>query len=594
MAHKVSRKRYKGVGTILSYLKPHKRELMVLAGLSMAAALGNAVVPYLGGRLFDVIIRQSSASADPGASYYSVLVILGIWLGANLVSNVADWFKQHRQERLAVELETDYTVHGFSTLLRFPMSFHKRQKVGEITQRINRASDRVEQLAKQILIDLAPQFFSIFIAIAITFSIKPVLAFLLVGAVALYTIVLFHISPRLARLSRKMHTAYSRAHGETYDTVMNVQAVKQASAEDYERRKIFRNFKVRAGNLWVEFISVGSNLNFSQRLIVTFTQAILFSVSVFLIRRGELTVGQLVAFNGYSAMLFGPFVALGRNWDLIQNGLVAIERSEEILRLPQEEYTPKDAVILSDIRGEVEFRAVHFRYSRGQNYVLNGISFHIMQGMSVALVGESGVGKSTLTELISFYYRPTSGKVLVDGHDVSRLDLASLRSRIAVVPQELMLFNDTVKNNIRYGKFGASDADVGDAAQKAHADEFIERFPKKYNQKVGERGIKLSVGQKQRLAIARAILRDPKILVLDEPTSALDAKSERFISESLEKLMAGRTTFIIAHRLSTVRKADIILVLAKGLIVESGTHDELIRIKNGAYRRLYELQIGLK
>jgi subfamily B ATP-binding cassette protein MsbA len=197
-------------------------------------------------------------------------------------------------------------------------------------------------------------------------------------------------------------------------------------------------------------------------------------------------------------------------------------------------------------------------------------------------------------DLISGYYRPTKGRIMVDGHAVQRLDLKFLRSQIAVVPQELLLFNDTIKANIRYGSFGASDGAIHTAAKKAHADEFIQLFAKKYNQLVGERGIKLSVGQKQRIAIARAILRNPRILTLDEPTSALDAKSEAVIAESLGELMAGRTTFIIAHRLSTVRRADMILVLDKGRIVERGRHEELIQIPNGVYRKLYELQIGLK
>jgi len=236
---------------------------------------------------------------------------------------------------------------------------------------------------------------------------------------------------------------------------------------------------------------------------------------------------------------------------------------------------------------------VSFSYGARQKKVLENISFEVRPGEVVALVGESGVGKSTLVDLVSHYYRPTGGHIYIDGHDVSRLDLYMLRSHIAVVPQEPLLFNDTVKNNIRYGNFSASDEEVEQAAKLAYAKDFIANFPQKYNQLVGERGIKLSVGQKQRIAIARAILRSPSILILDEPTSALDAKSEDFIQKSLEFLMEKRTTFIIAHRLSTVRKADMILVLEKGRIIEKGTHEDLLRIPKGVYRRLYEFQIGL-
>lgn len=323
------------------------------------------------------------------------------------------------------------------------------------------------------------------------------------------------------------------------------------------------------------------------------TQLAIFILSIIFIQRGEMTIGELVMFNGYAFMLFGPFVRIGRNWQVIQNGLITLGRAEKILVHPSEIYTPKNAVILSDIKGQVVFRNVSFAYQKKQSKVLDNISFDIKPGEVVALVGESGVGKSTLVDLISGYYYPTSGKILIDGHNLKNLDLKFLRSKIGVVSQEVVLFNDTIKTNIRYGKFSISDKKVIEASKKAYADEFIQLFPKKYEQIVGERGIKLSVGQKQRVAIARAILRDPRILILDEPTSALDAKSEKFIQESLKELMRNRTTFIIAHRLSTVRKANRIFVLDKGRIVEEGKHEELIKIPNGVYRQLYELQIGL-
>jgi subfamily B ATP-binding cassette protein MsbA len=217
----------------------------------------------------------------------------------------------------------------------------------------------------------------------------------------------------------------------------------------------------------------------------------------------------------------------------------------------------------------------------------------IKPGQVIALVGESGVGKSTTISLISGYYFPTQGSVHIDGIDTRKLDLTSLRQQIGVVPQEVALFNDTLMANIRYGTFGASEADVLRAAKEAHMEDFISALPHKYETIVGERGIKLSVGQKQRVAIARAILRNPSILILDEPTSALDAQTEQIVTGALEKLMHGKTTFIIAHRLSTVRKADMVLVFQKGKIVEKGTHNELVAKEGGVYRRLYDYQIGL-
>jgi len=306
-----------------------------------------------------------------------------------------------------------------------------------------------------------------------------------------------------------------------------------------------------------------------------------------------LSIGELVALNGYAALLFGPFVVLGNNWQTLQNGLVSVKQAEEkIFATEQENYHPKDAFAPSQIKGAVQFKNVSFSYD-GTTTVLDGLNFKVERGERIAFVGKSGVGKSTTIDLVSGYYFPTKGEVLVDGHDTRKFDLIALRGGIAVVPQEPSLFNDTVMMNIKYGKLKATDSEVVEAAKKARAHEFIEELPEKYNQLVGERGIKLSVGQKQRIAIARAILRNPAILILDEPTSALDAETEKQIAESFDELMKGRTTFIIAHRLSTVRKADRIFVFEKGRIAEEGRHEDLAKLEGGFYKRLHDYQIGL-
>ncbi len=499
-----------------------------------------------------------------------------------------------RQERFGGDIHADYLVAAFSRVLELPLSFHKSFRVGEVISRIQRGSDRLEQIANRVLIDLLPDFLSIIIAFAIIFPIQPRLAIVVAAAMGLYFILLLRTAPGLSVISYKMNRAYSNAFGYSSDILLNTQSVKQATAESYERRQLFRFFNLRAARLWSDYMKIWQGLSFYQRAIITVMQLGIFAYSYYLVRAGALTPGELVAFNGYAAIVFRPLAIIANNWDVVQNGLAAIDRAEKIIERAPELYTPENASILKSIRGDVEFRSVSFAYGKNRRMVLQDVAFNAKAGQSVALVGESGVGKSTLVDLVSGFYRPSKGKILIDGHDVSRLDLKFLRSQIAVVPQELLLFNDTVKANIRYGSFGASDPAIMTAAKRAHADDFIQKFPKKYNQLVGERGIKLSVGQKQRLAIARAILRDPRILILDEPTSALDARSEAVIQESLRELMQGRTTFIIAHRLSTVRRADAILVLDKGRIVERGRHEELIKIPNGVYRKLYELQIGLK
>ena len=257
-----------------------------------------------------------------------------------------------------------------------------------------------------------------------------------------------------------------------------------------------------------------------------------------------------------------------------------------------EDYSPKNAISLEDLQGDIEFKNVHFAYEKKSGAVLHGINLHAKTGEKVALVGKSGSGKTTSVELIGALYFPQKGKVLIDGVPTSKLNLDELRNNIAYVSQDVMLFADTIENNIRYAKPKATSAEVIKAAKLAHCDEFISGFKKGYKTVVGERGVKLSGGQKQRVAIARAILRDPKILILDEPTSALDIESEKYINKSLETLMHGRTTFIIAHRLSTVRGADKIFVFEEGQVIESGTHDKLLE-QDDRYAHLYRLYLGL-
>lgn len=562
------------------YLAPHKREVLILSIFSLVAAATNAAAPYLAGKIVDNI------------SGFAVFYFIAVWFIIRLIDDLIEWRFWLKNYRLGGELESEYLIEGYSKLIELPMSFHKSQKMGDVTNRIARASGWLSSLAENVLINLAPQFLSILLALIFSFIIKPHMALILLAGIAIYAAALIRTAPRMARISLKMHRAYHIAYGDAYDSVLNVQSIKQATAEQYEKRKLHKNFLLRAYKFYYDMQELWGKMNLVQKILVLSVQLSIFLTSAFFIQRGEMTIGQMVMFNGYAAMFFGPFVILGNNWQVIQNGLIAIKRAEKILSdIFPENYHPKNAAILESLRGEVEFQNVSFYYSKKQGAILKNISLKVLPGKKVALVGESGVGKSTLVDLISYYYKPSSGKIRVDGHDIKNLDLKFLRSQIAVVPQEIMLFNDTIKNNIKYGSFGASDEAIKEAARLAHANEFIESFPKKYEQIVGERGIKLSMGQKQRVALARAFLRNPKILILDEPTSALDARSEKFIQESLRELMQSRTTFIIAHRLSTVRETDTILVLDSGGIAELGTHEKLIR-NGGIYKKLYELQMG--
>ncbi|HEY4479285.1 MAG TPA: ABC transporter ATP-binding protein [Candidatus Paceibacterota bacterium] len=589
---KVGKKELKeSFSVLLQYLRKYRKETIALSIFGIISAVGNGIVPYVAGRFFDSIITPEVVTFF-GALMPLYVALLIVWAIVQLVTYLVDWQINIKSENFSNAVWVDYWGRGIAHLLMLPMAFHKAKKIGEVGEKINRAAFSLETIIGRIVIDLAPQFLSIVIALVIGFYIKPILAVALLAGILIYSIVLFRSVAPIAEIQREYQTHLWRAFGDSFDLIGNAHAIKQATAEEYEANRMSTLLKGPVLNLWGKMNKIWSNLTLIQRVIILATQLFIFVASVYFISRGAMTLGELLAFNAYAAMMFGPFVVLGRNWQTIQNGVIQLEEAEAVLREVPENYHPSGAPVSFNLKGTIKFDNVYFHYEE-KKPVLENISFNVTAGEIVALVGESGVGKSTLVELISGYQFPIQGQVRIDGEPIEKIDLISLRQQIGIVPQEVVLFNDTILHNIRYGNFSATDEAVKNAARSAHAYDFIEKFPEKWQQIVGERGVKLSVGQKQRVAIARAILRNPKILILDEPTSALDAGSEKIITESLEKLMRGKTTFIIAHRLSTVRKADKILVFKDGRLIEQGKHDELLKIPGGEYRRLYELQIGL-
>lgn len=580
---------YTGFKVLLKYLTQYKKSIFILSIMGILSAIGNGIIPYIAGKFFDSILITSTISIfEFLIPLYLVLLIS--WSIVQLITYTLDWRINLTSEYLSNTIWLDYLSNGFGFLLNLPMSFHKKNKIGEIGNKINSAAGSLEVIAGRIVIDLAPQILSIIIALGIAFYLKPLLAVFLLFGVTIYVLVLLNKVKPLSGFQKEYYDQVSYIYGDSYDVINNALAIKQATAEKYEQVKISKKMKA-AVPMWMNLTKIWGTLNFYQRMIILFTQIIIFILSIGYIQQGIMTLGELLAFNAYSAMIFGPFVTITRQWQTIQTGIVNIQETEKILLTDTEAYEPKDSVDF-DLKGNIEFKNVDYYYDKDKP-VLQNINFEVKAGEIIALVGESGVGKSTLIDLISAYHFPINGEIYIDGHDIRRINLRHLRSQIAVVPQEVVLFNDSIKTNIKYGNFSATDEEMKIATKKAHAQDFIEKFPEKWEQTVGERGVKLSVGQKQRVAIARAILRNPKILILDEPTSALDAGSEKIITESLEELMRGKTTFIIAHRLSTVRKANKILVFKEGKIIESGTHAELIAKDNGEYKRLYDLQIGL-
>ncbi len=580
---------YTGLKVIIKYITEFKVQLIVLIVLGILSAIGNATVPYIAGRFFDSINSDTVIDLF-GNQLPAYAVLLIIWAIIQAITYTIDWRNEIMSQYLSNKIWLNYLSRGFSYVLNLPISFHKKNKMGEIGETINIAANSLETIVGRHVIDIAPQLLSIIIALIIAMYINIKLAFILVSALIIYIFVLSLKIRPVAEYHKEYRKNVRELFGDAYDSILNTHAIKQSSAEEYERDKL-QNKSALSIPLWMRLSKVWSTLSLYQKIIILITQISIFIISIINIRNGIMTLGELLSFNAYTAMIFGPFMSIARDWQSIQGGIINIQKTENILGIPAENYAPKDAPNIS-ITGQMEFKNVNYSYESDKP-VLQNINFKVNAGEVIALVGESGVGKSTLVDLISGYHFPVSGEVLIEGYDIRKINLRKLRESIAIVPQEVVLFNDTIKKNIKYGNFNSTDEEMEIASKKAHAYDFIMKFPSKWEQMVGERGVKLSVGQKQRVAIARAILRNPKILILDEPTSALDAGSEKIISDSLDELMKGKTTFIIAHRLSTVRKADKILVFKEGKIIESGKHDELLKIEGGEYRRLYELQIGL-
>ncbi|MDP2655622.1 MAG: ABC transporter ATP-binding protein [bacterium] len=581
-----------GVTSVWRHARAYKKTIAALGLLGIISAIANGFVPYVTGRFFDALIALSQGQTAQADGLPLWALMLAAWAGIRIIGDGVDWWTDRRRRWLTTNMQLGTQAEGFVHLLQLPMSFHGDEHMQAVFSKISSASWRMTSIV-QTVIEIAPQMLSVVIGITLALSINTTLAFILIAGVAAYAIALVVLLRGTAATDHAAHRMWMDRWNDAAAAVEQAAAVKQAAAEPYEIQRIRKTLRGDTVNLWYRNELNWNRVNFWQRITVFFTQLSIFVLSVHYVGAGIITIGELVAFNGYALMFFGPFVSLGYSWQVLQNGITAAGSVDRIFRKQQEKYHPNGAQTSGDHPGSVQFDKVSFRYDENKDDILSRLSFVAMPGQITALVGESGVGKSSAISLISGYYFPTEGQVLVDGVDTREWDLLALRSRIAVVPQEVALFNDTIRANIRYGTFDAPDSAVERAAQDAHIEDFILHLPKQYDTLVGERGIKLSVGQKQRIAIARAILRNPEFLILDEPTSALDIETEQLITASLEKLMRGRTTFIIAHRLSTVRKANKILVIKDGSVAEQGTHQELLAKEDGIYRRLHDLHVGL-
>lgn len=561
---------------------PHKKMMILGAVLGVVAAGLGTAIPYIYGHITDVAIYKT-------VDYILIGKLLLLWLALTLLGDYLRRLSARIIAKVSLQISGDSFHDAANHLISLPLQFHKDKKTGQVFRRISRGTDEVGHIIEGMLREILPQSLSLIIALGIVFWVRWELALVMVVIIVSYVAVTIWKIKLIIRTQDKMWAHWEKADHALIDSLGNIQAVKSTASESYEDQR--RRKKLgKAHNYYYTWMDLWRALDAWQQTIFTIGFVAIFGLGIYFLTIKKITPGELIMFIGYINLISGPLFQLGYLYRQITTALVAVRRMLAFYKeQPEREFANSKNI---NIAGKVEFQNVHFTYKSGKE-ILHGVSFKVKSGQTVALVGRSGVGKTTSMDLLSRYYFPREGKVLIDDRDIKKFTLKSLRGQIALLPQEVVLFHDTIMENIRYGRRDASDKEVMEAAKLANAHDFIMQFTKKYDSVVGERGVKLSVGQKDRVGIARAILRNPKILILDEPTSNLDAHSELAVQEALQKLMHGRTTFIIAHRLSTIAHADKILVFEAGKIVEEGTHEELMA-KSGAYRKLHDVQFGVK
>ncbi len=484
----------------------------------------------------------------------------------------------------------------YARLVRLHMDFFSQRRIGELTSRISSDVSMLQDTFTTTLAEFLRQFLVIIGSVIMLsiISIKLMLTMLaIVPVVALFAV---FFGKYIRKFSRKTQDMVATSNTIVEETMQGVATVKAFANEKFETDRHKKSTfdivvqAIKGGKARGAFISFITICLFGAIVVVLWQGAILM-------QQGLVSKGDMFEFLLYSVYVGAAFAGIADLYASIQKAIGATERLMDILEEPIEDISLENADVLPEInkvKGDVVFNDVSFLYpSRKELTVINHLSFEVKRGETIAIVGPSGAGKSTLVQLLLRFYDPVSGAILIDGKDSKEYPLTRLRSQMALVPQEVLLFGGTIRENILYGKHNATDEEITEAARKANAHDFIMTFPDKYNTIVGERGVSLSGGQRQRIAIARAVLRNPAILILDEATSSLDSESERLVQEALDKLMQGRTSFVIAHRLSTIRKADKILVLEKGKLKEIGNHEQLMQMTDGLYRSLSKLQFEM-
>ncbi len=517
------------------------------------------------------------------------LSFLGAALFAVFLAKGALTYLQQIQMRYVSEaIQRDLRNELYARVQTLPLRFFTQRQTGEIMSRFSADVETLGDASTELFRNALKEPLNILGLIAVLLLIKWQLAVLclIILPVAMLPIVKF--GARIRRRGIRVQEWRAEVNTILQETISGVRIVKAFGMEEYEKGR-YREASEQVFRSFMRIWRVDALTSPVLEVLGGIGIIIAFGVGGYLVITKSLTPGAFMAFLGALGSLYQPVKRIGQINNIVQRGMAGLARVFELMDTQPEILDPADAATLGRMQEEIQFQNVSFGYEPDRP-VFQDISFTAKLGEIVAIVGTSGVGKTTLVNLIPRFYDPTSGLITVDGMDIRRVTIRSLRDQMGIVTQDTILFDDTVFNNIAYGRREISLEKVAEAARVANADEFIQGLPNGYQTRIGERGVRLSGGQKQRLAIARAILKNPPILILDEATSALDIESERFVQEALDRLMENRTTFVIAHRLSTIVKADAILVLDEGRLIEQGTHGELIGSR-GVYSRLYQSQV---
>jgi ABC-type multidrug transport system fused ATPase/permease subunit len=482
----------------------------------------------------------------------------------------------------------------YSHLIKLPMAFFAQKRVGDLNSRMSADITQIQDTLTTTIAEFLRQFILIIGGICLLLYISPKLTLMMLAIVPVVAVAAVVFGRFIRKISREVQDKIAESNTIIEETLQGINTVKAFANE------FFENLRYKRSTEEIVKIAIQGGKyrgGFASFIIFCLFGSIVAVIwyGVNLASRNQLLIGDLISFILYSAFVGASFGGIAELYAQLQKAVGATERVFEIMDEEPELLDITDQKgLVNRVEGSVVFENIAFTYpSRKEIQVLKKVSFTVKKGETIAIIGPSGSGKSTLVALLLRFYDPESGRILIDGKDTKSFSLTELRNNMAIVPQDVILFGGTIKENIAYGKPNATIAEIAEAARKANALDFIESFPEKFETVVGERGVKLSGGQRQRIAIARAVLKDPSILILDEATSSLDSESERVVQEALDKLMVGRTSFVIAHRLSTIRKADKIIVIDKGEVRESGTHEELILHEKGLYRTLSRMQTEL-